>query len=312
MSKRDELIKGLGNVRESMGDFAAGTMPGGTTPGPKALPPYLVGVVRSKDVSQIAIDRIDRDPGQPREEFDQEGLERLAQSLRQRGLLQPIRVRWDAARERYIIVCGERRWRAARMAGLESLACVIVQEELTPEERLAVQLVENALREDLRPIEQAKAYKTLMEAQGWSFRQLAGELSIHHGQVVRALSLLELPQGVQDQVEQGALSPASAYEVTKLPDRDVQAELAGRAIAEKMTRQEVIEAVKERKAGVVRRAPAERRGPFEYRVGDNVIVTVRYRKNDKLTPAQALRQALKQAQAEERGPAGGRDHEEAA
>ena len=71
------------------------------------------------------------------------------------------------------------------MAGLESLACVIVEGELSPQERLAVQLVENALREDLKPIEQAKAYKTLMDDQGWSVRQLAAELAIHHGQVVR-------------------------------------------------------------------------------------------------------------------------------
>ena len=165
MSKRDELMKGLPMCRESMGDFG-GAVRGAPGAGPRPMPAHLVGVVRSKDVSQIAIDRIDRDPRQPREEFDPEGLERLAQSLRQRGLLQPIRVRWDAGQERYVIICGERRWRAAKMAGLESLACVIVEGDLTHQERLAIQLVENALREDLKPIEQARAYKTLMKAQG--------------------------------------------------------------------------------------------------------------------------------------------------
>ncbi|MGE3819745.1 MAG: ParB/RepB/Spo0J family partition protein, partial [Isosphaeraceae bacterium] len=157
MSKRDELMKGLGNVRESMGDFESAGAPR-TTPaaGPRTTPAHLVGVVRSKDVSQIAIDRIERDPTQPREDFDADALERLAQSLKTRGLLQPLRVRWDAGLDRYVILCGERRWRAARMAGLESLACVIIEGDLSPQERLAVQLVENALREDLRPIEQAK------------------------------------------------------------------------------------------------------------------------------------------------------------
>ena len=243
MNKRDELMKGLSNVRESMGDFE-GAVRGAPSPGPRATPPHLVGVVRSKDVSEIAIDRIDRDPSQPREEFDPEGLERLAQSLQQRGLLQPIRVRWDAENERYVIICGERRWRAAKMAGLKSLACVIVEKDLSQQERLAIQLVENALREDLRPIEQARSYQLLMEAQGWTVRQLAAELSIHHGQVVRALSLLDLPQPVQDQVEQGTLAPATAYEISKVEDETTQRELAVRVVEEGLSRDETIEAVR--------------------------------------------------------------------
>jgi ParB family chromosome partitioning protein len=243
MSKRDELMKGLPNVRESMGDFVA--VRGAPPVGPRATPAHLVGVVRSRDVSQIAINRIERDPAQPRVEFDEEGLERLAQSLRQRGQLQPIQVRWDASLDRYVIVCGERRWRAARMAGLESLACVIVEREMTAQERLAVQLVENALREDLRPIEQARAYRALIEAQGWSVRQLAAELSIHHAQVVRALALLELPEPTQDLVEQGKLSPATAYEANKIEDPEARQELLDRAAAEGLSRAEVIEARRE-------------------------------------------------------------------
>jgi ParB family chromosome partitioning protein len=243
MNKRDELMKGLSNVRESMGDFD-GVVRGAPASGPRQVPAHLAGVVRSKDVSQIAIDRIDRDPAQPREEFEPEGLERLAHSLRQRGLLQPIRVRWDAPQERYIIICGERRWRAAKIAGLESLACVIVEGDLTSQERLAIQLVENALREDLKPIEQARAYKSLMESQGWSVRQLAAELSIHHGQVVRAIALLDLPEPIQERIEQGTLAPATAYEISKVGDEQVQEELAARVVHEGLSREETIEAVR--------------------------------------------------------------------
>jgi ParB family transcriptional regulator, chromosome partitioning protein len=243
MSKRDELMKGIPNVRESMGDFE-GAVRGAPTAGPRTTPAHLVGVVRSKDVSQIAIDRIDRDPTQPREEFDPDGLERLAQSLHSRGLLQPLRVRWDAHRERYVILCGERRWRAAKIAGIDSLACVIVEGDLSPHERLALQLVENALREDLKPIEQARAYKTLMEDQGWSVRHLATELAIHHGQVVRALALLELPKTVQDQVEQGTLAPATAYEISKVENEDVRQRLADRVITEGLSRDETIAEVR--------------------------------------------------------------------
>jgi ParB family chromosome partitioning protein len=257
MSKRDELMKGLPNVRESMGDFNR-VVRGAPGVGPGPLPAHLIGVVRSKDVSQIAIDRIDRDPAQPREEFDPEGLEHLAQSLRQRGLLQPIRVRWDAAQERYVIICGERRWRAAKIAGFESLACVIVEGDLTNQERLAIQLVENALREDLKPIEQAQAYKSLMEAQGWSVRQLAAELSIHHGQVVRAISLLDLPKIIQDQVEQGNLAPATAYEITKVGDEHVKEALAARVVQHGLSREETIEEI--RAASSHRRGKGKGRG----------------------------------------------------
>jgi len=269
MSKRDELMKGLGNVRESMGDFD-GVVRGAPAAGPRTMPAHLVGVVRSKDVSQIAIDRIDRDPAQPREEFDSDGLERLAQSLRQRGLLQPIRVRWDAGQERYVIICGERRWRAAKLAGLESLACVIVEGDLTHQERLAIQLVENALREDLKPIEQARAYKALMEVQGWSVRQLAAELSIHHGQVVRAMSLLDLPEVIQEQVGQGTLAPATAYEISKVGDEQLQEELAARVVQQGLSRDETIEEV--RAAASQRLGKGKGRGPAR---GRKKPVTVR-------------------------------------
>jgi ParB family chromosome partitioning protein len=257
VSKREDLMKGLGNVRESMGDFD-GAVRGAPAAGPRATPAHLVGVIRSKDVSKIAVDRIDRDPAQPREEFDQESLERLAQSLQNRGQLQPIRVRWDAAQERYVIICGERRWRAAKMAGLDTLSCVIVEGDLTQQERLAVQLVENALREDLKPIEQGRAYKTLMEAQGWTVRELASELSIHHGQVVRAMSLLDLPQTIRDRVEQGSLAPATAYEISKVEDEAVQEQLARRVVEQGLSRDETIEEI--RAAARTQSKPGKGRG----------------------------------------------------
>ncbi|HEV3168251.1 MAG TPA: ParB/RepB/Spo0J family partition protein [Isosphaeraceae bacterium] len=313
MSKRDELMKGLANVRESMGDHTGGAARDPqSTRGPRTTPPHLVGVVRSKDVSLIAIDRIVRDPHQPREDFAPEGLERLAKSLRQRGQLQPIRVRWDQSCQRYVIVCGERRWRAASVAGLESLACVVVEGDPSPEDRLAIQLVENALREDLQPMEQAKAYKTLMESQHWSARQLAAELSIHHAQVVRALSLLELPDIVQNQVEQGGLSPAAAYELSKLTSPAAQAQLAEKAVITKMTRQEVIEAVRGQSSSAVRGAPVQKPARVEFRIDDGITVTVRYRKSNKLSAVQALRLALKQAQAFERQLAKSDGEEDAA
>ena len=112
-----------------------------------------------------------------------------------------------------MVLVGERRMRAARLAGLATLDCVMVEEPIAADELLVIQLVENALREDLKPVEQARAYRRLMDAKSWSTRELAAELAIAQSSVVRALALLDLPAVVQEQVEQGALGPTVAYEV---------------------------------------------------------------------------------------------------
>jgi ParB family chromosome partitioning protein len=310
MRKMDQLRRSsAGNVAESMGaglelGIAPGTSAGA---GPRALPSALQGVVRSKDVAQIRIDRIVPDPDQPREEFDAEGLDRLAESLKTRGQLQPIRVRWDETRDRYTIVCGERRWRAAERAGLPSLSCVIVEGPLSTSDLLAIQVVENALREDLKPIEQARAFRQLMDANDWSTRQLARELSLAQPQVVRTLALLNLPEAVQSQVEQGALAPATAYEIGKLDDSEAQTALAKRVVSEKLTRQEAVEAVRDEAessglnpTATGKAAPRVRPTSVAIRVSDGVVVSVTYRKTDPMTPVQALRLALKQAQSMEK------------
>lgn len=318
MGKMEQLRRSSAiNVAESMGAmFDSPTTPfvpvvGGVRPTPQ----HLVGVTRSKNVAQIELDRIGPDPDQPREEFDEESLERLAESLKTRGQLQPIRVRWDLSQNQYVIICGERRWRAAKLAGMPSMACVIVDGVLTPSELLAMQLVENALREDLRPVEQARAFKMLMDENGWSTRQIARELAITQPQVVRALSLLNLPDDVQEQVEQGTLAPATAYEIGKLEDQTDQAALAQQVVHARLTREEAAAAVRRRKEVKARAArEATRPEPVELRVSDGVIVTVRYRKADRLTVVQALRLALKQAQAKAQAEAEAEadlsDHEE--
>lgn len=306
MGKMDQLRRqSAGNVAESMGAGLDAPNLAANPPGfgPRPTPAHLLGVVRSKDAARIATDRIAADPDQPREEFDAESLERLAESLTTRGQLQPIRVRWDEGRGAYVIVCGERRWRAAKIAGLPTLSCVIVEGPMTPAELLAVQLVENALREDLKPIEQAKAYRQLMDQNAWTTRQIAKELSIAQPQVVRTLALLNLPDDVQERVEQGTIAPATAYEIGKLNDADDQRRMAARVVAEKLTRAEAVAAVRRRKDGhpePAPRAPSNRPAPTEFRVSDAVVVTVKFRKADRLTIVQALRLALKQAQALEK------------
>jgi ParB family chromosome partitioning protein len=300
MGKLDDLTRAGGaNVAESMGAGGTAGPPPGMDPAlARRMPARLQGVIRDKDAARIDIDRIAPDPRQPREEFGEDALLRLADSLRQRGQLQPIRVRWDEGQGKYVILIGERRWRAARMAGMTTLSCIVVEGDLSDAERLSIQLVENALREDLRPVEQARAYQTLMESHGWSGNQLARELHIAQASVAKALALLDLPEPVQDQVDRGELAASVAYEVSKLPDDEQRLQLASAAVAEKLTRSEVAEAVKAVRA---RRPPPDARPePVEVEVEPGVNVVVRYRKASSLTAVQALRKALKLLQERDR------------
>ena len=157
MSKLDELRRlAGGNAAESMGTPGAPSMQRASPPPPtgNAAPPdRLRGVARSKNAAEIPVDRIGPDPAQPREEFEPEALARLTESLREKGQLQPIRVRWDEGAGAYVIICGERRWRAATQAGLTTMQCIIAEAPTDAGELLALQLIENCVREDIRPIE---------------------------------------------------------------------------------------------------------------------------------------------------------------
>jgi ParB/RepB/Spo0J family partition protein len=195
MGKLDQLERRTAaHVDESLG--VGRTAPSAAVPqAPRAAAPARwQGVQKTAGAVEIPVTMIARDPDQPREEFADEALDRLAASLKARGQLQPIRVRWDEGRGVYMILVGERRWRAAQRAGLATLSAVVTEAPLEPADRLVLQLVENCLREDLQPIEQAKAFRALIAAHGWSVRRLAEELAITHSTVVRALALLDCPR----------------------------------------------------------------------------------------------------------------------
>jgi len=194
---------------------------------------------RLEAASLIRVDRIIPDPDQPRTEFDPGALELLAASLKARGQLQPIRVRWNDEADRYVVIVGERRFRAAMMAGLETVACIVADGSASAEDILEDQLVENALRMDLKPVEQARAYKTLLAARGYSQRDLAERLNIGHSSIARALALLGLPDEVQAEVEAGAIAPNTAYELSKVTDPGEQAELAREAVGGRLRRDEI-------------------------------------------------------------------------
>jgi ParB family transcriptional regulator, chromosome partitioning protein len=245
MAKSADMMSRFGgNVAESIG----ANRQGGGGPAVVAPPARNVGVDRLRAGAQIGVDRIIADPDQPRTEFDEEGLDRLAASLREHGQIQPISVRWSEASGRYIVVTGERRWRASVKAGRKTIDAVILDGTRDESEILELQLIENCLREDLRPVEQAKAFRTLMDRNGWTGEQLAEKLHISNPSVFRSLALLKLPAPVQDQVEAGKLAPSVAYEVSRIDDAAEQAEVAERVIVEGLSRDQTIEAVRQAKA----------------------------------------------------------------
>jgi ParB family transcriptional regulator, chromosome partitioning protein len=148
MGKLDEMMSRFGQHADR--SLGIGVPEGqGGVPAPVKVPEYLVGLAKSKDAAEIPLDRIEPDPDQPREHFEADAMSRLAESIRARGVLQPIRVQWHEERSRYVIIAGERRWRAAREAGLAVVPCVIQRGDLPAGELLALQLIENVLHEDL-------------------------------------------------------------------------------------------------------------------------------------------------------------------
>src|SRR6516164_4172446 len=119
-----------------------------------------------RNIGRVDIDRVVPDPDQPRAEFTEEAIERLAQSIREKGQLSPIRVRWSDTAGKWVIISGERRWRATKRAGLPTIDCHFHEAELARSEVLEQQLIENLLREDLQPVEEARAFATLMGLNG--------------------------------------------------------------------------------------------------------------------------------------------------
>ena len=203
------------------------------------------GRTRARDAGHMELSRIIPDPDQPRKEFTDEAIARLSASLLKHGQLMPIRVRWNAALGKWVVISGERRYRAAVRAGLTSVACTFAEDGLTPSEILQEQIVENLLREDLKPIEQARAYRQLMDLHNWTAKELSNELQVSQGAVSKSLSLLSLPAELQAQVDQGLLPATTAYEVAKVADPVAQRDVAQRIVTESLTRDAATEIVRE-------------------------------------------------------------------
>jgi ParB family transcriptional regulator, chromosome partitioning protein len=265
---RQSLDAFAGHLQESMGvrqtDFRPVLAP---APGKKD-----VGRRPLRNVGKLAITQVVPDPEQPRVEFAEEALEQLALSIRDKGQLSPIRVRWSDELEKWIIISGERRWRATQRAGLAEIDCCFDDGDLTASQVLEQQLIENCLREDLQPIEEARAFASLIELNGWTGKEVAQALRIHPSRVSRALALLKLPDRIQEQVSVGKISARSGYEISKLSNAEAQAKLAEKAATGELSHTQTSNAVRQRRG---RAKPAARttKQTFLSENGWKVIVT---------------------------------------
>ncbi len=194
---------------------------------------------------ELPVEGIRPNPDQPRTRFDEESLGELAASMKEVGVLQPIVVSKEADGA-YYLIAGERRWRAARQAGMETIPAVV--RGATGETTLVEALVENVQRQDLTPLEEAHAYKQLLENTGMSQEQVAEKVGKSRPAVSNTLRLLQLPGPVQGMIDSGALSAGHARALLGLEDDKYAIHLAGKASSEGWSVRQVEEAVRSRKA----------------------------------------------------------------
>lgn len=207
-------------------------------------------------VRDIAIDEIDPNTAQPRQDFDRESLEQLADSIREAGVLSPILVVENGMR--YRIVAGERRFRASRMAGLETVPCIV--RSLTNEQQMEAALIENLQRQDLNPIEEATAIRSLMQECGYTQEQAARKLGKSRPAIANALRLLNLPRAVTDLVVTGELSAGHARVLAGLDSEARQLELAHQCVLHGHSVRKLEELAKARPAAR-QAAPKREAGP---------------------------------------------------
>jgi len=209
--------------------------------GLSALIPTELANERPSDLAELPLAAIVANPHQPREQFDEELLAALAASISEMGVLQPILVR-PLDDGRYELIAGERRWRAAKRVGLQTVPALI--KTASNAASLEQALVENLHRQDLNPLEEAAAYQQLIEDFGLTHDEVATRVGKSRVGVTNVLRLFQLPPGIQRLVREGQLTAGHARALLGTPDRAFQEALARRAVAEGLSVRAVEEAVR--------------------------------------------------------------------
>lgn len=189
---------------------------------------------------QVNINDIEPNSEQPRKKFDEDSLSELAESIKQYGIIEPLIVQKKG--KRYEIIAGERRWRAARIAELSEVPVVV--KEYTPQEIMEIALIENIQRQDLNPIEEANAYRRLIEDYNLKQDELAKRVSKNRSTITNALRLLKLSEHVQQLLIEDIISSGHARALLGITDSEKQNEVATRILDEKLSVRETEKLVK--------------------------------------------------------------------
>lgn len=201
----------------------------------------------NESVLEISIYDIDPNPDQPRRNFDQESIQDLSKSIKEHGVVQPIIVK-PSQNNRYTIVAGERRWRAARAAGLDKIPVII--RDFNDKEMLEIALIENLQREDLNPIEEAEGINSLIESYGLTQEQVAQRIGKSRPSIANSLRLLKLPKHVKNLLEEGKISTGHARALLALNSHTKMIELADLIVDKSLSVREtenIVKKIKEEK-----------------------------------------------------------------
>jgi ParB family chromosome partitioning protein len=226
---------------------------------PQTPPPAIIAQAGPKPADSPGLrlldtDRIVPNPHQPRQNFDSESLEGLAASLKAQGVLQPVVVR-PRSDGLFELIAGERRWRAAQIAGLLKVPAIV--RDVSDDRRLELALVENLQRTDLNPVEEALAYQALVDELGLSQEEVAERVGKKRATIANSLRILNLPAEVQSEIRGGAISLGHAKALASLTNRTIQLDIAKRIVAEGLSVRSVETMVKGA-AGEERPAAARR------------------------------------------------------
>lgn len=185
----------------------------------------------SEPEASLPIASIVRNPDQPRKSFDETQLSELSDSIKQNGVLQPILVRKKG--DKYEIVAGERRYQASKLAGMKEIPAIV--REIDDAEVFQLALIENLQRSDLTPIEEARGYRQLLDTKGLTQEGLAKILSKSRSAIANTLRLMDLPQEVQDMMEEGQITAGHARAILAVPTEEGRIKLAQKVVAENLT-----------------------------------------------------------------------------
>ncbi len=244
MAKRTGLGKGLGAIfGDEVMESAAEEQEKKNHPKPEQTNAKAEKKEEESEAGKemfLKLSSIEPNHNQPRMEFREESLMELAESMKEYGVLQPLLVQKKG--NFYEIIAGERRWRAAKLAGLKEVPVVI--REYTKQQSMEIALIENVQREDLNPIEEAKAYQKLMQEFGLKQEEVAARVAKNRVTITNSMRLLKLEKRVQDMLVQSQITGGHARALLAVDDPELQFQIAGRIVAENLSVREVEKLVK--------------------------------------------------------------------